>query len=87
MFYCNECRKKNDWPESMFRSYGRCEVCGKVGSCFDVASKLIPWSELDRAYRVACHEEDCGKVGQNDKDKERRSGNKTPRNPRRVCEG
>lgn len=24
------------------RTYGRCEVCGKVGSCFDVASKLIP---------------------------------------------
>lgn len=42
MFYCDPCAKKNDWPETLFRSRGPCEVCGKVASCNDLPSKSLP---------------------------------------------
>lgn len=43
MFFCNPCREANNWPESMVRSRGTCEVCvtGPV-ECFDVRSPLLP---------------------------------------------
>ena len=31
MFYCNECAKKRGYPMSIFKSYGACEICEKVG--------------------------------------------------------
>lgn len=42
MFYCEECRKRNEWPESFGGSHGICEICGKVRDCHDVASKFLP---------------------------------------------
>lgn len=42
MFYCEDCRKKNDWPESFTRSHGGCEMCGIVGLCYDVPSSQLP---------------------------------------------
>jgi hypothetical protein len=27
MFYCNPCAEKNDWPKTMFKSFGPCEMC------------------------------------------------------------
>lgn len=42
MFYCNQCKDKNDWPESIARSHGRCEVCGKSRDCNDVPSGALP---------------------------------------------
>lgn len=42
MFYCEECRKKKDWPETMSRSTGPCEVCGVVRLCYDQPSHMLP---------------------------------------------
>ena len=42
MFYCKECRDKKEWPDSVFRSFGRCEVCGKFRECIDTPSKYLP---------------------------------------------
>ena len=42
MFYCEGCAKKNDWPESIFKSRGPCEVCGKVCACNDIPSSALP---------------------------------------------
>lgn len=48
MFFCEPCRKKKDWPESMGRSAGRCEVCKVHSVCHDVPSKLLPKPESDK---------------------------------------
>jgi hypothetical protein len=42
MFFCEKCRVKNQWPESLARSRGRCEVCGKNAPCYDVPSGALP---------------------------------------------
>lgn len=35
MFYCNKCADKKNWPRTMAKSYGNCEVCGKTAVCND----------------------------------------------------
>ncbi len=45
MFFCEECRKERNWPESMARSQGRCEVCKENAVCYDVKSSLLPKAE------------------------------------------
>lgn len=42
MFYCEACRIKQQWPEGMTGSYGKCEVCGKIARCYDVPSSHLP---------------------------------------------
>jgi len=42
MFYCNDCKIKNDWPESFNESYGKCEICNKMSVCNDVSSSHLP---------------------------------------------
>jgi len=42
MFYCEECRKKNKWPEGFAVSRGPCEMCGKTATCHDVPSCALP---------------------------------------------
>jgi len=43
MFYCDKCRVKNKYPESMVFSYGACEICGNdKGKCHDYPTKLLP---------------------------------------------
>lgn len=42
MFFCEPCRKLRDWPESMSRSGGRCEICENSAVCYDVPSKFLP---------------------------------------------
>jgi len=42
MYYCNECEKKNGWPEGFSKSRGPCEVCGKTRVCSDIASSQLP---------------------------------------------
>jgi len=55
MFFCDSCRAKNKWPGIVARSYGRCEVCFRHTSCYDVPSKYLPnatkqqWSTHDVA--------------------------------------
>jgi hypothetical protein len=45
MFYCDSCRKKHDYPISMSRSYGVCELCGRTAPCNDVPSSHLPKSK------------------------------------------
>lgn len=43
MFYCDDCKTKNNWPEAIaFKSHGNCEVCGENRICHDVPSKHLP---------------------------------------------
>ncbi len=42
MFYCEECREKNEWPESLAQSKGNCEKCGKHGVCHDRPHSSLP---------------------------------------------
>lgn len=42
MFFCEKCRKKRNWPDSIGKSYGRCEVCGQSTLCNDVPSCALP---------------------------------------------
>lgn len=42
MFYCEDCRKRNDWPDSLSLSRGQCEACGKTAHCYDRPSSTLP---------------------------------------------
>lgn len=42
MFYCEECAKRADWPESFAKSFGNCEICGKRRVCNDRPSSSLP---------------------------------------------
>lgn len=42
MFYCDHCADQNEWPKPWLASYGPCEVCGRVRSCYDVPSTVLP---------------------------------------------
>ncbi len=42
MFFCEKCRVKRDWPESLGKSRGPCEICGKTEICNDVPSSALP---------------------------------------------
>jgi hypothetical protein len=41
MFYCNKCRKENKLPESLFKSYGKYEICDEVSECNDIPSSRL----------------------------------------------
>jgi len=43
MFYCDECAKINGYPESLGKSKGRCELCGKTRICNDRPSSSLPF--------------------------------------------
>jgi hypothetical protein len=42
MFYCNDCAKKNGYPESLCKSIGQCELCGEHKVCNDRPSSSLP---------------------------------------------
>ena len=42
MFYCKKCAEKYEYPETMFKSIGRCECCGDSTECNDMPSRLLP---------------------------------------------
>lgn len=42
MFYCDPCAEKRDWPRTLLRSSGPCEVCGGDADCNDCPSKYLP---------------------------------------------
>jgi hypothetical protein len=42
MFFCEECKQKNQWPGIFAHSYGTCEMCGTRAPCYDVPSKHLP---------------------------------------------
>ena len=45
MFYCRPCKDEKNWPESMSLSFGKCELCGKTDTCYDVPSSALPRAE------------------------------------------
>lgn len=53
MFYCEKCQKKNNWPDSLAKSSGRCEICGEDALCNDVPSSELSTSknESKRGYK------------------------------------
>lgn len=65
MFFCEPCRKENQWPESIAMSHGECEICGNVADCNDVPSSVLtrwpaieqfladPWEAQSRIRRFA----------------------------------
>ena len=42
MFYCNDCAEKYEYPTSIGKSVGKCEVCDKEAACNDVPSSQLP---------------------------------------------
>ncbi len=42
MFYCDKCADEKDWPKTLFRSLGNCEICGEKTCCTDMPSKMLP---------------------------------------------
>jgi hypothetical protein len=42
MFYCDDDAKRNGWPLTLFRSYGRCEVCRGIADCNSLPSSMLP---------------------------------------------
>lgn len=42
MFYCDTCAERLNWPKTMFKSRGRCEMCEKPAVCNDTPSRLLP---------------------------------------------
>lgn len=52
MFFCKKCGEAKQWPESMVKSYGRCEVCEEVAICNDIpAGRLASHDALQAALR------------------------------------
>ena len=45
MFFCDKCAEQNNWPQSVVRSRGRCEVCGEVAVCYDMPCSCLPKPE------------------------------------------
>lgn len=42
MFYCDNCAKQKNWPESLFKSVGRCEICKSQSVCNDIHTTKLP---------------------------------------------
>jgi len=72
MFYCDDCRIKRNYPERLFQSRGRCEICKKITMCNEVGTENLPILEKDKCQHqetVAINEEghagvycvNCGK--------------------------
>ena len=45
MFYCDACAKEKRYPETLFKSRGNCEICGKTTICNEKSSKYLPYPD------------------------------------------
>jgi len=62
MFYCNGCRVRNSWPQSLASSVGTCECCGRITACNDrPASTLPPVKEPTHEDRMVAIYKQIGK--------------------------
>ena len=70
MFYCEQCRAKLGWPDSLSRSRGPCEVCGMPSLCYDRPSSSLPAAKAEppsprggkpmiTRIKGTCQYEDC----------------------------
>lgn len=75
MFYCPACQQARGWPESMSRSRGQCEICGRSDVCYDVPSKFLPLpppgvdmqlQDIIARYRALCDTLDLYKLLQHE---------------------
>lgn len=41
MFFCDPCAETLQYPVSMFKSYGTCEICQKPARCNEVGSAVL----------------------------------------------
>jgi hypothetical protein len=55
MFYCDDCANEYGYPESIMKSEGKCEICGKQKICNDVPSSCLP-----RPQALVCDTETQG---------------------------
>ena len=42
MFYCHDCAQHHEYPETMSKSQGNCEICGRTRLCNDRTSSSLP---------------------------------------------
>lgn len=42
MFYCDACANELEWPETMLKSRGQCEICKKQAPCNSRHHSLLP---------------------------------------------
>ncbi len=42
MFYCAACAKDKNYPPTLTRSMGKCEICGAYRHCYDKPSAQLP---------------------------------------------
>jgi hypothetical protein len=52
MFYCEECRVRNEWPHAFGQSYGMCEMCDKTALCWDRPSSSLPKPKPKRRIKL-----------------------------------
>lgn len=57
MFYCDDCRETQGWPEGFFKSHGPCEVCGRKEICNEVPSPLLPGSSYQKVVTLKQYED------------------------------
>ena len=54
MFYCNDCARKCNWPETGFKSRGKCERCGKHADCNERKSSDLPIPKQNQKSNQSC---------------------------------
>ena len=42
MFYCNDCADKYEYPQTFFKSVGKCECCDEKKVCNEMQSSRLP---------------------------------------------
>lgn len=47
MYFCEPCRKENNWPTSLMRSRGQCEICDYTAVCYSVPLYRLPPVEFN----------------------------------------
>jgi hypothetical protein len=52
MFYCGECATDLGWPDTPFKSSGRCEMCAQGAICNDMPSGRLPDSTEEGQRKV-----------------------------------
>jgi len=57
MFYCDNCRVTNAWPESIEGAITKCKVCGQHGPCNSMPSYLLPTVPEQMKEAMAAAEE------------------------------
>ena len=70
MWYCETCRRKNDWPRGTSLVYGPCNLCGnEAGSCYNVPNNVLPKiKEALEALTMPCKPKVIGIVGTRGRD-------------------